>query len=523
MRPFQSTTDPQVASFPEQSVAGPWPCASSISASPLTLPVLNPADMPCATCKPSSVTSRAKMAGRSLNRPDELRPYGMQRLLSRAVWDQDGVRDELRTLVCQTLHPPPLCPLELPPQASSPCWSSMKAAFPNGAATPLASAPSIVGAPGASKIARSASFSPTSPSWAMPSSIANCICPKTGAADLPRRHAAHIPEHVHLCHQTRTGQAHGPARPGGRPAHPLGGGRYRLRPQPRLAPLARRARLCLRLGRSFHRSRLCADPTGPAAQRCGQHRPPGAACPAIGSASRQSLGTKGERLFDWARLPVLHAGAVDGRHWLVVRRCLDDPDELAYYLVCAPPDTPLPTMVQAIGARWHIEEDLQASKALGLDQYEVRSYLGWYRHITLVLLAYAFLLSICCAAAHAHHALCRRPRRCPRPAHRLDPLRSPSSAGPSLLSCSHLRSADLSVVVLSAHPSVLGWLLSSSSPRESWLSLRVEPACPSQDFSGSSPGNFLALFRENSQEFSLQRVRLVVVLVVTLHPKGVIR
>jgi hypothetical protein len=111
-----------------------------------------------------------------------------------------------------------------------------------------------------------------------------------------------------------------------------------------------------------------------------------------------SQGTKGERLFDWARLPVAHRGAVDGRHWLVMRRCLDDPHELAYYLVWAPLDTPLPIMVQAIGARWHVEEDLQACKDLGLDHYEVRSYLGWYRHITLVLLAYAFLVSVCAQA-----------------------------------------------------------------------------------------------------------------------------
>jgi SRSO17 transposase len=111
-----------------------------------------------------------------------------------------------------------------------------------------------------------------------------------------------------------------------------------------------------------------------------------------------SQGTKGERLFDWARLPVVQAGTVDGRHWLVVRRCLDEPGELAYYLVWALPDTPLPIMVQAIGARWHVEEDLQATKALGLAQYEVRSYLGWYRHLTLVLLAYAFLVSICVPA-----------------------------------------------------------------------------------------------------------------------------
>jgi SRSO17 transposase len=108
----------------------------------------------------------------------------------------------------------------------------------------------------------------------------------------------------------------------------------------------------------------------------------------------QNQGTKGERLFDWAMLPWMQAGTVDGRHFLLIRRCLDDPSELAFYLVCAPLSTPLSTIVQAIGARWRIEEDLEACKKLGLDQYEVRSFLGWYRHVTLVLLAYAFLVGI---------------------------------------------------------------------------------------------------------------------------------
>jgi SRSO17 transposase len=107
-----------------------------------------------------------------------------------------------------------------------------------------------------------------------------------------------------------------------------------------------------------------------------------------------SQGTKGPRLFDWALLPVIHKGIVDGRHWLLIRRCIDDPHALSYYLVFAPPATPLREMVEAIGARWHIEEDLQVTKALGLDQYEVRSFIGWYRHITLVMLAYAFLVGI---------------------------------------------------------------------------------------------------------------------------------
>ncbi len=108
-----------------------------------------------------------------------------------------------------------------------------------------------------------------------------------------------------------------------------------------------------------------------------------------------SEGTKGPRLFDWAVVPILHRWEADGRHWLLIRRSLTDPREKAYYFVFAPPGTTLCEMVQAIGARWHIEEDFETSKDMGLDQYEVRSWLGWYRHITLVMLAHAFLTGIC--------------------------------------------------------------------------------------------------------------------------------
>src|SRR5207245_6578496 len=85
----------------------------------------------------------------------------------------------------------------------------------------------------------------------------------------------------------------------------------------------------------------------------------------------QSQGTKGERLFAWAILPVVQQGRVDDRHFLVFRRCLDDASQVTAYLVFALPATPLPTIVQAIGGRWHIEEDIEACKDLGLDQYEV--------------------------------------------------------------------------------------------------------------------------------------------------------
>jgi SRSO17 transposase len=108
-----------------------------------------------------------------------------------------------------------------------------------------------------------------------------------------------------------------------------------------------------------------------------------------------SQGTKGPRLFDWAFTPILHQWEDDGRHWLLIRRCVDDPNEKTYYLVFAPKGTTLPEMVKAIGARWPIEEDFETAKDLGLDHYEVRSWTGWYRHVTLCMLAQACLRVIC--------------------------------------------------------------------------------------------------------------------------------
>jgi SRSO17 transposase len=75
-----------------------------------------------------------------------------------------------------------------------------------------------------------------------------------------------------------------------------------------------------------------------------------------------SQGTKGPRMFDWAILPVVHQGVVDGRHWLLIRRCLDEPHEKTSYLVFTPPTTTLQEMVSAIGARWHIEEDARSDQ-----------------------------------------------------------------------------------------------------------------------------------------------------------------
>jgi SRSO17 transposase len=104
-------------------------------------------------------------------------------------------------------------------------------------------------------------------------------------------------------------------------------------------------------------------------------------------------GAQGERLYDWACVPVRPALRDGWVHAVVIRRSISDPDEVAYYLAYAPTDTPLAAIVRAIGARWTIEEVFELAKQrVGLDEYEVRSWTGWHRHTTLALLALAALV-----------------------------------------------------------------------------------------------------------------------------------
>jgi SRSO17 transposase len=109
-------------------------------------------------------------------------------------------------------------------------------------------------------------------------------------------------------------------------------------------------------------------------------------------------GTKGPRCYDWVCVPLLHKCKDDGKHWLLIRRCLDDPKVKTYYRVFGPPGTTLQKMVTVLGYRWRIEDDFETSKDLGLAQYQVRCFKGWYRHITLVMLAHAYLSVICAEA-----------------------------------------------------------------------------------------------------------------------------
>jgi SRSO17 transposase len=103
-------------------------------------------------------------------------------------------------------------------------------------------------------------------------------------------------------------------------------------------------------------------------------------------------GAKGRRLYDWSRIQLAGTAAAGCTRWLLVRRRRRD-GELAFYACSGPAGTSLVGLVRVAGTRWAIEEGFQQAKTeVGLDHYEVRRWPGWYRHITLALLAHAFLV-----------------------------------------------------------------------------------------------------------------------------------
>jgi SRSO17 transposase len=110
-------------------------------------------------------------------------------------------------------------------------------------------------------------------------------------------------------------------------------------------------------------------------------------------------GAKGPRVYDWAWVPLYRLPEPGWGHWLLVRRSVGKPEELAYYVVFGPAETTLAEAAQVAGTRWAVEETIETSKGeVGLDQYEVRHWTPWYRYMTLAMLAHAYL---CVLRAHA--------------------------------------------------------------------------------------------------------------------------
>ncbi|MDI5969397.1 IS701 family transposase [Streptomyces sp. SL13] len=137
---------------------------------------------------------------------------------------------------------------------------------------------------------------------------------------------------------------------------------------------------------------------------------------------RQSAGTgaKGPRYYDWAWVQI----GPDSNRCLLIR-CNPATGELAFYLCWSPGQVPLSTLVRVAGIRWCIEECFQAAKGqVGLDHYQVRHWTAWHRHITLAMLALAFLAAVATST---------------KPARRTDPNRPTRSSDPIDLTIPEIR------------------------------------------------------------------------------------
>lgn len=106
-------------------------------------------------------------------------------------------------------------------------------------------------------------------------------------------------------------------------------------------------------------------------------------------------GAHGERVYDWARVAIRPCWEDGFGHWVLARRSVSDPTEIAYYVCYGPASSRLKDLVKVAAARWAVEECFQTAKGeCGLDHYQVRLYRAWYRHITLSMAALAYLTAV---------------------------------------------------------------------------------------------------------------------------------
>jgi SRSO17 transposase len=310
----------------------------------------------------------------------EVTPYGMQHLLGRAVWDADGVRDDLRAYVVEHLGDP------------GAVLVVDETGFLKKGAKSAGVQRQYSGTAGRIENCQPGVFL----AYATPDGHAfldrELYLPGDWATDAARRAAAGVP----AARQFRTKPELGRtmlerALEAGVPAgwvtgDEVYGGDRRLRVWLEERDLAH----VLAVKRT--EPLWAATDRGPAQVKA---EALAAALPAD-AWRRLSAGdgAKGPRRYDWARVAIRPLADPDRGYWLLARRSLADPADLAYYVCYGPAAATLADLVRVAGARWAIEEGLEALKGeVGLDHYEVRHWAGWYRHVTLCLLAHAFLVA----------------------------------------------------------------------------------------------------------------------------------
>jgi SRSO17 transposase len=298
-------------------------------------------------------------------------PGGMQHLLSRACWDADGVRDDLRDYVTGQLGDPDavLVVDETGDLKKGSCTAGVARQY-TGTAGRVENAQVAVyltyAAPGGHTLIDRELY-----------------LPRCWAGDPGRRQAAGIPAQVRFATKPALARRMiARALDGGTPARWATGDEvYGADPGLRAELEKRQLGYVLAIATNH---RLPAAAAAWRADALAARLPPRA-----WQRLSAGPGAHGHRYYDWAWISI--QPPQPGCHWLLVRRNRRT-RELACYRCYAPRHVPLTALVHVAGIRWSTEENFQASKGLaGLDEHQVRTWRSWYRWVTLAMLALAFL------------------------------------------------------------------------------------------------------------------------------------
>ena len=208
--------------------------------------------------------------------------------------------------------------------------------------------------------------------------------PEAWAGDADRRKAARHPRGGEVRHQAAARRADDRAGVEVRHEARLGDRRRRLR-QRRPTSAGRWSRTARP---TSWRSRATSVSTTAGGGTGSTRSPTG--CRRSRGAGRAGAGSKGPRVYDWAAESFGEVDAEGRRLWLLVRRHRERRQERAYYLCRGPAETPWRELARVAGSRWAVEECFERAKGdCGLDEYEVRTWVGWHRHVTLSMFALA--------------------------------------------------------------------------------------------------------------------------------------
>lgn len=312
----------------------------------------------------------------------EATPDGMQRLLSTAHWDADAVRDDLVAYVLEHLADPAVLVLD-------------ETGFVKKGTKSVGVAPQYCGTVGKIANCQIGVFLAYATAHGPALLDRALYLPKEWADDPARRAEASVPADATCIPKPALGQqllerafAAG-VTAAWVTADSVYGGAYALRHylEEREQPFVLAVPSTQRVGLSAKAEFVVAAWPDAAWQRL--------------SAGE---GSQGPRWYDWAWMPMPWRDApADMAHFLLARRSVSHPDELAYYFVFGSATATLEQVAQVAGARWQVEQAFELAKGeVGLDEYEVRTWVGWYRHITLAMFALAYLTVV---RQHARHAL----------------------------------------------------------------------------------------------------------------------